>query len=181
MSFFIIDYENVNSPANFYGIHYLLPQDTLTMFYSSHCPLIRHDIVQRIIRSGCNFNAIKLKKDGKNALDMYIASYIAEIISEYNGEKQIAILSRDKGYAAIKDYWALKDSSSHIIQTNTIFEAFNSLSGTVDLDRQLFIKKLKIKNINKKIAKFKNTLSHRITFEKAYDIYINSAHLAAAV
>lgn len=60
-------------------------------------------IIQEIKESGCEFRVIKLKGTGKNALDFYIAAECG-IISE-RGENEIAIISNDKGFQAVIDFF----------------------------------------------------------------------------
>jgi hypothetical protein len=56
------------------------------------------------MESFCCLDICKLKKSGKNALDFYIATKIGEIFgSGYSGKA--AIVSRDQGFMAVRDYW----------------------------------------------------------------------------
>lgn len=96
MAAILVDYENVNGSNGLKGADALCANDTLIIFYSNCCGKIRYDYLQDIKDSGCEFKAVKLKGSGKNALDFYIAAECG-IISE-RGEKQIGIISNDKGF-----------------------------------------------------------------------------------
>lgn len=98
----LVDYENVNGSNGLKGVDVLDKDDTLIIFYSGSCSKIRYDYMQQIKQSGCEFRIIKLKGKGKNALDFYIAAECG-IISE-RGERQVAIISNDKGFQAVIDF-----------------------------------------------------------------------------
>ena len=99
----LVDYENVSGSNGLKGTDALCDADTLIIFYSGCCEKIRYDHLQEIKNSGCEFRVIKLKGAGKNALDFYIAAECG-IISE-RGEKEIAIISNDKGFQAVIDFF----------------------------------------------------------------------------
>ena len=99
----LVDYENVNGSNGLKGTDVLCRDDTLIIFYSKNCGKIRYDYMQEIKESGCEFRVIKLKGTGKNALDFYIAAECG-IISE-RGENEIAIISNDKGFQAVIDFF----------------------------------------------------------------------------
>ena len=69
-------------------------------------------IIQEIKESGCEFRVIKLKGTGKNALDFYIAAECG-IISE-RGENEIAIISNDKGFQAVIDFFGADQNANRI-------------------------------------------------------------------
>lgn len=100
--YFLIDFENVLS-SGLEGAEYLLPTDHLEIFYSNAAPNAIGHYLQAIKYSHCSFEAIKLVRKGKNGLDFYIASRIGEIRAS-GVNKRIAIISRDTGYTAVKDY-----------------------------------------------------------------------------
>ena len=61
------------------------------------------------VSGGCKIDVCKLLQIGKNGLDFYIASRISEIITKgYNDT--IAIVSCDKGFSAVQDYWKCRGS-----------------------------------------------------------------------
>lgn len=105
MAAILVDYENVNGSNGLKGADALCADDTLIIFYSNCCGKIRCDYLQDIKDSGCEFRVVKLKGSGKNALDFYIAAECG-IISE-RGEKKIGIISNDKGFQAVIDFFCV--------------------------------------------------------------------------
>lgn len=103
MAAILVDYENVHATSGLKGVEYLNEQDILIIFYSHCCGKIRAEYLEAIEKSGCEFMIRKLAKTGKNGLDFYIASECGYI--SQTGETQIAIVSRDKGFAAVSDYF----------------------------------------------------------------------------
>lgn len=124
MATILVDYENTFASNGLKGVDVLRPDDTLIIFYSNSCGKIRYDYMQSIKDSGCEFRILKLKNPGKNALDFYIAAECGVLSSR--GEKQLAIISNDKGFQAVLDYFHVKDTLSdiHIVKAGNIESAF---------------------------------------------------------
>lgn len=100
---FLIDYENVRE-AGLAGIEHLYQTDTLNIFYSAACQSVSRKMMDYILQSGCEFRIYCLKKTGKNALDFYLVSRVGELLGAgYRGK--IVVVSKDKGYSAMRDYW----------------------------------------------------------------------------
>lgn len=100
---FMIDYENTGS-SGLHGAVELLREDMVTIFYSQSCEKMEKGLLQQLENSGCLIESCKLVRTAKNALDFYIATKVGEVIGQgYEGK--IAIVSRDCGYKAIKEYW----------------------------------------------------------------------------
>ena len=99
----MVDFENTRS-RGLQGAEYLQPDDSVTIFYSQVCMKIEQKRFCQLQESGCGFRICKLQKSGKNALDFYIASRIGEMYGQgYTG--MTAIVSKDAGFRAIKEYW----------------------------------------------------------------------------
>lgn len=102
--YFVIDYENVQN-TGMRGTEYLLPTDHVIVFYSNAVPNMEAQYLTGIKDSGCEFEVCKLIKAHKNALDFYIATKVGAIFGAgYSGK--IAIVSRDEGFQAVRDYWS---------------------------------------------------------------------------
>lgn len=101
--YLLVDYENVNYNG-LIGSEYLSPEDNLIIFYSKPCRYIRNYRVQHILDSGCKFNTCKLVNKGKDALDFYIAIRVGEIFAG-DDKAIVGIVSNDKGFKNVKDYW----------------------------------------------------------------------------
>lgn len=102
--YFVIDYENVHY-SGLEGTEFLKKEDTVSFFYGPGSGKILGYRLQDILNSQCQFEICKLKRGGHNALDFYIASKIGEI---FNADitKKVAIISNDKGFQAVVDYWS---------------------------------------------------------------------------
>ena len=135
MSTFLIDYENVKE-GGLKGVDVLKETDTLIIFYSSNCNKIRTDYMQLITDSGCEFKIVKLKQTGKNGLDFYIAAECG-IISE-RGEQEIAIISNDKGFKAVIDFFNVNDDDKNIniVKAANIEIAITLFSAKEDSERR---------------------------------------------
>lgn len=108
----LVDYENVSATDGLKGVEYLNGNDTLIIFYSQCCEKIRAEYIDMIERSHCEFRTYKLARTGKNALDFYIAVECGFL--SVKGEKHIVIISKDKGFRAISDYFNIKTELEEI-------------------------------------------------------------------
>lgn len=100
---FLVDYENVGN-MGMKGCDYLNAQDHIIVFYSENKKNMERRALENIAGSGCVFEICKLCKEGKNALDFYIASKLGELFG--GGRTDIAaIISKDVGFQAVRDYW----------------------------------------------------------------------------
>ena len=110
---FLIDYENINS-RGLHGSEFLERNDELLIFYSDQCPRIERQEMEKVFQSGCEFEIIRLPSPGKNALDFCIATSVGEALGR--GEnKSIGIISNDKGYKTIQDYWRKRKPAVRIV------------------------------------------------------------------
>lgn len=101
--YFLIDYENVRN-SGMLGGELLLPADRVFLFYSEAAGKMESKYLDQIEASGCGFEACKLHKAGKNALDFYIATKAGALIGQgYTGD--LAVVSKDSGFLAVKEYW----------------------------------------------------------------------------
>ncbi len=116
--YFLIDFENVGDEG-LKGVHYLLEEDTVVIFYSQACEKIRQGNLLQIMESFCVLDICKLKKAGKNALDFYISTKIGEIFGGgYSGKA--AIVSKDHGFSAVRDYWKGQKEAREVILGPTL-------------------------------------------------------------
>lgn len=122
--YFLIDFENVTSEG-LQGVEYLLPTDHLEIFYSKDASKATGYYLQQIKYSHCFFEATKLVRKGKNGLDFYIASRVGEIRAS-GCKDQIAIISKDVGYNAVKDYIDQRYNTKKIVLASTVRAAILS-------------------------------------------------------
>ncbi|MCM1261232.1 MAG: PIN domain-containing protein [Butyrivibrio sp.] len=100
---FLVDYENVGS-MGMKGCSYLNASDYIIIFYSDAKKNMERRFLENIVNSGCVFEICKLCKNGKNALDFYIASKLGELFG--NGFEGITVIvSNDNGFKSVRDYW----------------------------------------------------------------------------
>ncbi|MCD8131414.1 MAG: PIN domain-containing protein [Lachnospiraceae bacterium] len=117
---FLIDYENVRE-AGLDGTEYLCNTDGLAIFYSQACEKISRRAMDLILKSGCLFQTYRLQKVSKNALDFYITSRTGELLGAgYSGK--IIIVSRDKGYQAVRDYWEKNGRAGRVLLKASVRE-----------------------------------------------------------
>lgn len=147
MATILVDYENVSSSGGLKGVEYLNEKDTLIIFYSQCCEKIRAEYVEMIEKSRCGFKIYKLSRTGKNALDFYIAVECGFISA--NGEKQIAIVSKDKGFSAIADFFRIKNEIENVMiyAAPNVEEALMKLMVPENAERRSIIKE-KSKSLN---------------------------------
>lgn len=141
MANILVDYENVYASNGLKGVESLREDDTLIVFFSDSCRKIKREYMQYINSSRCSFRIVKLKRSGKNALDFYIAAECGVLGAL--GEKQIAIISNDKGFQAVQDYFEVNGSMSniHIVKAGTLENALILLDTPENRDRREQLKK----------------------------------------
>ena len=123
--YFLVDFENVNS-GGMQGCNFLLPEDTVEIFFGASSQTITNQVFSAIEDSGCTLKIFKLQSIRKNALDFYIASRLGELIGKGQGEN-FAIISQDAGFRSVQDYWrTFSKNHRHIILSNTITDSIVS-------------------------------------------------------
>ena len=120
---YMIDYENVHEEG-LYGIEMLKEDDKIFVFYNmGDKENIENSKLKKAAEKGISIQYVVLYKTGKNALDFYIASKIGEICGQ-GTQQDIAVISRDKGYRALCEYWMyVADIRKRIILRDTIYHA----------------------------------------------------------
>ncbi len=115
----LVDFENTHVNG-MEGYTYLNETDTVVVYYSDENSAITRGMVEDLKSRDVNVRMVKLLKQHANALDMYIASTTGMFLD--TGEK-ICIVSKDKGYAAVRDFWhSLR--GAEILLGETIEECF---------------------------------------------------------
>ena len=140
MAVILVDYENVSCVDGLKGVEYLDERDMIVLFYSHCCPKIRADYIEMIEKSKCDFRTYKLVQSGKNALDFYIAVECGILCAM--GAEQLIIVSRDKGFSAISDFFSAKTVDEPVavhIATN-VENALLASNASEDSERRQFIK-----------------------------------------
>lgn len=104
MNYFLIDYENTKLSVND-DLVKCSEGDKVIVFFSNCCKNISMDIVEDIIKKGASFSCIEIKQGTKNALDFQLSSYLGFIIGSGCEDANIYIVSKDKGYDCLCDFW----------------------------------------------------------------------------
>lgn len=113
MATILVDYENVSMTDGLKGVEYLNENDKLIIFYSQCCEKVRAEYIEMIEKSKCEFRTYKLARTGKNALDFYIAVECG--VLGVQGEKQISIISKDKGFSAVSDFFKIQEELDGVV------------------------------------------------------------------
>ena len=103
MNFVFVDYENV-SIKGLTGIEKLNEDTVVYLFYSENTAHLPMSTVATLNGSKAEMRYI-LTKTGKNALDFVLASVLGFVIKERFQEDTFYILSKDKGFDILVDYW----------------------------------------------------------------------------
>lgn len=164
MATILVDYENVSTTNGLKGVEYLNENDTLIIFYSQCCEKIRAEYIEMIEKSQCEFKTYKLARTGKNALDFYIAVECG-FLSSY-GEKQIYIISKDKGFGAVSDFFRIKaeiEDATVRVAANIESALLTSNAPEDEMRKKLIKEKSRTLNIDAEQARIKE---HREFVEK---------------
>ena len=140
MATILVDYENVSTTDGLKGVEYLSENDTLIIFYSQCCEKIRAEYIEMIEKSNCEFRTYKLARTGKNALDFYIAVECG--VLGVQGEKQISIISKDKGFGAVSDFFKIQEKLDGVVVrvASNVENALVALNTPEDEARKKLIK-----------------------------------------
>lgn len=104
MNHYLIDYENVkvdyikNLPGTREG-------DEVVIFYSEQCKNIALEAVESLLKRNLKLLCCKVVTGTKNALDFQLASYLGYLLGKDTGNAKYHIVSNDKGFDCLCDYW----------------------------------------------------------------------------
>ena len=123
MNLIFIDFENVHN-TGLKDLENLTKNETVFLFYSKNTPHLPMEIVAKISKS---LASIELMESGvgKNAMDFVIASYLGNMINKHGKKADYFILSKDKGYKPLVDFWSdykvdlISDLSKFVKKTKT--------------------------------------------------------------
>ncbi len=140
MATILVDYENVQGFQGLKGVEYLNDSDQLIIFYSVSCMKIATEYMDPIRDSGCQFSIYKLKTSRKNALDFYIATEAGRLSAM--GNDQIALISRDKGFDSISDFFSVNENlrTTKLVVCDSIEHGLEKLTDPEDIERRKLIR-----------------------------------------
>ncbi|MDE5946277.1 MAG: hypothetical protein K2G63_03060 [Oscillospiraceae bacterium] len=103
--YYLIDYENVHK-TGFSGLPELKESDNVVIFYSGNANKITFELHQQILDSKAKITYFEVSAGGKNALDFQLSSYLGYLLGDKKKEEcYIYIVSNDKGFEYISDFW----------------------------------------------------------------------------
>ena len=104
MNCYLVDFENVRTDG-IKALNGVQPGDAMVVFYSENCKSITLDVLESIISLKLKYSSFKVKVGTKNALDFQLASYLGYLIGQGGADMNYCIVSEDKGFEAIADFW----------------------------------------------------------------------------
>ncbi|SOY30715.1 hypothetical protein AMURIS_03446 [Acetatifactor muris] len=166
MFHFMIDLENTRS-RGLQGAEYLSAEDCVTIFYSQSCLKVECGKLQQIMDAGSILDICRLKNTGKNALDFYITSKTGALFgSGYQGT--VAIVSNDKGYHAVRDYWKNCVTPAQKVVVQADIEQCILVSDEASERRKLICEKLREVNLETQYKCYEEQLRIRHELEACF-------------
>ncbi|MDE6102800.1 MAG: hypothetical protein K2F73_07500, partial [Ruminococcus sp.] len=101
--YYLIDYENVHQ-AGFEGIEKLTSNDCLIVFYTTNAETLTFSLYEKLVSCKAVVQLCKVKCGGKNALDFQLSTFLGYILGK-NPDSDCHIISNDKGYEYIRNFW----------------------------------------------------------------------------
>ncbi|MDR1021085.1 MAG: hypothetical protein LBL73_10035 [Synergistaceae bacterium] len=118
MGTYLIDYENVHKNG-LSGIKNLTESDTVIIFVGNMINDVPVEAVMAIINSLAQVRIKKMKKTADNYLDFQLATCLGSLVA--GGEdKEFYIISNDRDFEAVIDYWRYNKAGVSIERRNTI-------------------------------------------------------------
>jgi hypothetical protein len=118
MATYLIDYENVHH-SGLDGIKKLTENDYVDIFFGLQNPSIPVDTLEDIIKTPAQIVIKKVKRTADNYLDFQLATYLGHLISSTE-ETEFFIVSRDRDYEAVQDFWTPRRHNVSIILCESI-------------------------------------------------------------
>lgn len=125
MNYYFVDFENVKTEG-IQKLTNLKPDDAVIVFYSDVCKNINLDAINILTSQGIKLCCRKVNTGTKNALDFQLSSDLGYFIGRESELKEHDhntnsvswfIVSNDKGYDCLCDYWKKQGVSVQRIQT----------------------------------------------------------------
>ena len=103
MSIYLVDFENVTSEG-LSGVARLAEEDNVILFYSANAHKISLNVHRAICNTKAKVSYFEVAVGGKNALDHQLSTYLGYLIGQ-NRNMQYFIVSKDRGYQYLSDFW----------------------------------------------------------------------------
>ncbi|MDR1514340.1 MAG: hypothetical protein LBS45_01485 [Synergistaceae bacterium] len=118
MATYLIDYENVHQNG-LSGIRKLTENDTVIIFVGNMINGVHIETVMAILNSPARVEIKKMKKTADNYLDFQLATCLGSLVAG-GGDKEFYIISNDRDFEAVIDYWKCSKAGVSIERRNTI-------------------------------------------------------------
>lgn len=114
MNYYLVDFENVRTEGikDLKGVQ---EGDAMIVFYSENCKSTTLDVLERIIALNLKYTSFKVKVGTKNALDFQLTSYLGYLIGQNGMDINYYIVSDDKGFEIVADFWREQNVSVNCI------------------------------------------------------------------
>lgn len=109
MQIFLIDFENVGS-IGLTGVDELPEEDNVIIFYSENADSISFEMHETLNRAKAYIELRKVMVGTKNALDFQLSAFLGYKIKDLENQPcDFYIVSNDRGYEALLDFWKEKN------------------------------------------------------------------------
>ena len=117
---YLIDYENVGV-SGLDGIGKLTEEDSICIFYSEKADHMTFGMHRRLNEAKAKIIFQKIDTGTKNALDFQLSSYLGYLICQNKDKERIYyIITKDKGFCSLTNYWKKKGISVRIASNLTL-------------------------------------------------------------
>lgn len=127
MATYLIDYENVHQNG-LNGIRKLAENDIVIIFVGNMINGVHVETVMDILHSPARVEIKKMKKTADNYLDFQLATCLGSLIAG-GGDKEFYIISNDRDFGAVIDYWKHNKSDVSVERRNTISPQSSETAG----------------------------------------------------
>lgn len=104
MNYYLVDYENIHNNLDNL-INNTSNGDSIVLFYSETCKNISLDVISNFTSRNLKIDCFKVITGTKNALDFQLASYLGYLVGENKKAANYYIVSNDKGFDCLCEYW----------------------------------------------------------------------------
>lgn len=118
MANYLVDYENVNKDG-LNGIGKLDSNNSVYIFYSEKADSMTFGLHRRLMETKANVEFFKVAVGTKNSLDFQLVSFLGYKIAK-NEDESYVIVSKDKGYDSVVEFWSRKKVSISRVESIVI-------------------------------------------------------------
>lgn len=171
MRLFFVDFENVLS-GGMMGVCNINTDDKVFLFYTTNSNKLEFKLYEELLKAPGTVQLIEVTT-GNNSLDFQLSSYLGSFVPN-NKKAQFIIVSKDKGFDAVVDFWSKRDIS--IKRVNNM-DLQDNASLNKELEEKLPEFKKDIPDIIEMLTKYKtkqglnNALTKKYGTQKTGVIY----------